>query len=67
MGILRLPAQTHVHEGVHADSSGASRYHMWEPTGKVLHSGEFGLDHFWLCRFVSYICSTGTACVCMQI
>lgn len=41
MGALRVPAETRVHERLHADQGGSARDHVRKPTGEVLHSGEF--------------------------
>lgn len=41
MGAVCVPAETRVHERLHADQGGSARNHVWEPAREVLHSGEF--------------------------
>lgn len=47
MGALRVPAETRVHERLHADQGGPARDHVWNAAREVLHFGEsmFGHKH----------------------
>lgn len=48
VGALRMPAQSGVHEGLHADQGGPARNHVRKPAREVLHSGKLIVWHFGL-------------------